>query len=165
MLAAGAFRGPPVARIVACASSSDGSSSGGAPRQPTPPPVAWPPPPNSGSSSEGGHREQPWQLAAYYTKKLERRTGEWLRTHESVPGFGCTRLSRKGITRGPLTLHCSAADALGNILSSPDTIAQAPGWTPDAQLRLAAEALAPQLQQDADLLLDQAGCDGTRAMM
>lgn len=63
-----------------------------------------------------------------------------------------------GVTRGPPTLHRSAADALGNILSSPDTIAQAPGWTPDAQLRLAAETLAPQLQQNAELLLEQASC-------
>jgi hypothetical protein len=40
--------------------------------------------------------------------------------------------------------------------SSPDTIAAAPGWTPDAQLRLAAEVLAPELQQDAAALIDKA---------
>lgn len=57
----------------------------------------------------------------------------------------------------PSYLPLLSADSLGNILSSPNTIAEAPGWTPDAQLRLAAEALAPQLQQDASTLLDQVG--------
>lgn len=47
-------------------------------------------------------------------------------------------------------------DSLGNILSSADTIAAAPGWTPDAQLRLAADALSAELQQDAAELLEQA---------
>jgi hypothetical protein len=47
-------------------------------------------------------------------------------------------------------------DALGNMIASPDSIAAAPGWTPDAQLRLAAEALAPSLHQDAEALLEQA---------
>lgn len=49
-------------------------------------------------------------------------------------------------------------DSLGNIMSSPDTIAAAPGWTPDAQLRLAAEALAAELQQDAGALLKNVRC-------
>ncbi|EFN52616.1 expressed protein [Chlorella variabilis] len=40
-------------------------------------------------------------------------------------------------------------DSLGNISSSPDTIAEGPGWTREAQLRLAAQALAAELQQDA----------------
>jgi hypothetical protein len=47
-------------------------------------------------------------------------------------------------------------DALGNIISEPDAVAAAPGWTPDAQLRLAAAALAPELQRDAEELLDKA---------
>lgn len=47
-------------------------------------------------------------------------------------------------------------DSLGNISSSPDTIAEGPGWTREAQLRLAAQALAAELQQDAAVLLDQA---------
>eukprot|EP00887_Chlorella_sp_A99_P001359 scaffold8.g1359.t1 len=47
-------------------------------------------------------------------------------------------------------------DALGNIQSSVETLAVPPAWTPDAQLRLAADALAAQLQSDAETLLDQA---------
>ncbi|KAI3430850.1 hypothetical protein D9Q98_009260 [Chlorella vulgaris] len=46
-------------------------------------------------------------------------------------------------------------DSLGNVLGSLDTLADPPGWTPDSQLRLAAEALAPSLQQDADSLVHQ----------
>lgn len=46
-------------------------------------------------------------------------------------------------------------DSLGNILSSADTIATSPCWTPDAQLRLAADVLSAELQQDAAQLLDQ----------
>lgn len=47
-------------------------------------------------------------------------------------------------------------DELGNIVNNPDAVAPAPGWTPDAQLRLAAEALAPELRQEAEELLDKA---------
>lgn len=121
MLAAAALRGALV-RSVACRSGADANSSSGssaaAGGRTAPPP---PPPAGDGSGMQAAARQQPWQMAAYYTKKLERRT-----------------------------------DALGNILSSPETIAAAPGWTPDTQLRLAAEALAPQLQQNAAALLDQA---------
>ncbi|KAL4420606.1 hypothetical protein ABPG75_010288 [Micractinium tetrahymenae] len=46
-------------------------------------------------------------------------------------------------------------DSLGNILSSADTIAAAPGWTPDAQLRLAADVLSAELHRDAVELLEQ----------
>lgn len=47
-------------------------------------------------------------------------------------------------------------DSLGNIVSSAETVAASPGWTADAQLRLAAEVLSAELQQDASELLHQA---------
>ncbi len=53
-------------------------------------------------------------------------------------------------------ISCLFADSLGNMISSPETIAAAPGWTADAQLRLSAEMLAPVIQKDAAVLLDQA---------
>lgn len=66
----------------------------------------------------------------------------------AAPHAACPRLTRtKDLDH--------AADALGNMISSPETIAAGPGWTPDAQLRLAAEVLAPELEQDAATLLEQ----------
>ncbi|KAL4451439.1 hypothetical protein ABPG77_009511 [Micractinium sp. CCAP 211/92] len=46
-------------------------------------------------------------------------------------------------------------DSLGNIVSSAETVAASPGWTADAQLRLAAEVFSAELQQDASELLHQ----------
>lgn len=51
--------------------------------------------------------------------------------------------------------HLWPADALGNMASTPDTIAAAPGWTPDTQLRLAAEVLSQELEQEPEVLLDK----------
>ena len=80
MLAAAAFTGFPAARNVECRSSADGSSSAGAPVPPAAQAVTASGGGGGGSrsSQEGGAHQQPWQLAAYYTKKLERRTGGWL---------------------------------------------------------------------------------------
>ena len=47
-------------------------------------------------------------------------------------------------------------DALGNIISSADTVAAPPGWSRDSQVQLAAQALSAELGSDAAALLEQA---------
>jgi hypothetical protein len=97
----------------------------------------------------------PWSITPYHTKKLERRTGE-------APGCQAAaaqadRGTARHRARPPPLPPCSA-DALGNIIQTPDSIAESPAWTADAKLHVAAEALAAELGDwSVEELLDNAG--------
>ena len=60
-------------RSRASASGDHGAGSSGA--QPSPPPPPPPPPQPSRQQEQQQERSAPWAMSAYYTKKLERRTG------------------------------------------------------------------------------------------